>query len=286
MTTHSFASRRAATAVEVLVVIAVVATAVGLLLPAVQRVRGAAARAQTGNQYRQVILAICHYTSQHDDRLPTVDGQQQDSPNWGQGSLLDCIRPYIESNTATVSRLMPDGRSYGVIPLYVSPMDPSYTITGTTEGNASVALNALLFRTPRSINAISDGTSSTLAISEHYAQCGKTAFVWSLGAAKCNSLVNGVRTPTPCVNQPHHSPTFADYPMADDYHPGPPVPARTFQPAPAVADCDYRLPQSADPGGMQAAMLDGSVRRIAPGVSPAAFWAAVTPAGGESLPLD
>jgi hypothetical protein len=38
--------------------------------------------------------------------------------------------------------------------------------------------------------------------------------------------------------------------------------------------------------GMFVALLDGSVRRLAPGISPTTFWAAVTPAGGEVLGSD
>ena len=37
---------------------------------------------------------------------------------------------------------------------------------------------------------------------------------------------------------------------------------------------------------MFVALLDGSVRRLAPGISPTTFWAAVTPAGGEVLGSD
>ena len=38
--------------------------------------------------------------------------------------------------------------------------------------------------------------------------------------------------------------------------------------------------------GMLVALVDGSVRQIAPGISPTTFWAAVTPAGGEVLGSD
>jgi hypothetical protein len=44
--------------------------------------------------------------------------------------------------------------------------------------------------------------------------------------------------------------------------------------------------QAAQPAGLLAAMFDGSVRTIRPGVSEETFWAAVTPAGGETAPLD
>ena len=46
---------------------------------------------------------------------------------------------------------------------------------------------------------------------------------------------------------------------------------------------DLRERQTPHRIGMPVALVDGSVRQIAPGISPTTFWAAVTPAGGEVL---
>ena len=60
----------------------------------------------------------------------------------------------------------------------------------------------------------------------------------------------------------------------------------SFQVLPTPEECDVRYLQTPDPGGMLAALCDGSVRTIARGISDQTFWSAVTPNKGEMLGND
>ncbi len=187
---------------------------------------------------------------------------------------------------------------------YFGPSDPS--LTRELLLGVSYSLNAQVFGSrPNLARAFPDGLGNTILLAEHYAQCSAKSFLYDQNDAS-----------GPFAE--YRRPSFADggallrgknegdvYPMTT----GSPVSTRpsrsgaTFQIQPAVwipktvalvgnqiritdhpmpvNPCDPTLPQTPHRAGMCVGLADGSVRTISGSISPATFWALVTPAGGE-----
>lgn len=101
------------TLIELLVVIAIIAVLIALLVPAVQKVREAAARAQCQNNLKQMGLALHSYHDNYKRFPPGCAADQAPfgtaSSSWGS-SWMVYILPYIEQN-ALYSKLAFNGSS-------------------------------------------------------------------------------------------------------------------------------------------------------------------------------
>src|SRR5262245_42546000 len=100
--------RQAFSLVELVVVIAIIGIVVGLALPAVQRIRESASRAQCANNLKQMGLAVHLYHDDH-NKLPPSRRKLQEGGTWAWYLL-----PYLEQ--AQLFRHWPDDYAYPGIP--------------------------------------------------------------------------------------------------------------------------------------------------------------------------
>src|SRR3954447_18330273 len=113
---------RGFTLIELLVVIAIIAILIGLLLPAVQKVREAAARSQSQNNLKQMGLAVEGFAAAtNDSSLPPGSGTYAGKT----GNFFFHILPHIEQGNVW------NAQSYSAgIKTYYAPADPSHRGTG------------------------------------------------------------------------------------------------------------------------------------------------------------
>jgi prepilin-type N-terminal cleavage/methylation domain-containing protein len=311
-------SRPAFTLFELLVVIAIIAILLGLLLPAVQKVREAAARSQCQNNLKQICLAVHNYAGTYDTRLPALfSAPVTTQPN--PQSFFFTLLPFLEQDNmykagmqdaATpgltwTGKIGLDGQiwSRGIVKIYMCPADPTNSpMQPTAIGwvGSSYAANYQVFGTKDwaaayGIGNIPDGTSNTVFVCERFAQFpgvpgqftdpdGKKQQANNLWAWPAN---HGTSPPTQYKKAvPQNAAMFA-YGDPDKKEVG--YGKEVFdQPQIGIRppDADYRLVQSGHAAVVQVGMGDGSSRGVPASVTQPTWQHALTPADGIPLGSD
>jgi prepilin-type N-terminal cleavage/methylation domain-containing protein len=315
MTIRPEGKRQGFTLIELLVVIAIIAILIGLLLPAVQKVREAATMTQCKNNLKQLGIATNAINDAQGGVPPVASPDGWTSPtvagarvNGAPYTFFNWILPYIEQDNLfkaqTRGNVPPGGYCGGqyMVPVktYRCPADPSTGNNGlsfTTNGGANgfavgnYSANYLVFGNPKATGgdavlvqgtsvfpkSVPDGLSNTVLFGEMYGSCSpSTDPASSLSTAALWADSTLPWRPIMCHNT-------ADKHVNAGY-----AACNTFQvkPTPYFGACDPSRGQSGHTGGMNVCLGDGSVRFVSQTISAQTWAQACDPRDGAPLGSD
>jgi len=313
---------RGFTLIELLVVIAIIAILIGLLLPAVQKVRDAANRAQCQNNLHQIGLAIQNCADVNQGNLPPAIGSYPrpgaaewtcpKTSNTAWGGFLYHLTPYMEQQNYYNSTACVPGPGFDIegglvtgpkqafhlaygIKSYVCPGDPTAPPNGIGyggwAGTGSYIFNGQLFpadwvgysRYPASIT---DGTSNTIFLSETYAGNNYNQSDQTLWWWDYNSFMS----PPPlgyynydCGGLPFYGPLYVPLIMPQVNYCANNTLPWLWGGAASVCMCRAVSPHA---GGINIATGDGSTRFLSQGISGYTWQYACSPSDGFVLGPD
>jgi prepilin-type N-terminal cleavage/methylation domain-containing protein len=312
--------RLAFTLIELLVVIAIIAILIALLVPAVQKVREAAARTTCANNLKQIGLGIHNFASTYNSKLPPqlqYVGGGASSPTWI--TFWYALLPYVEQGPV-YNRALGSGAGWGnnnhnaVITLYGCPSDPSLgqgiNQNGGNAGSWSVgsyapnwsmfATNAFVdqtygawqTRSRYNIGNIPDGTSNTIGVVERYSQFPAYPGYSNATFYPCSAMYWGWVNACSIYGGAYANPGYPPTPPYAQYFPfwnggvGIGAQVQIMPPllaTPGSAAANYLLVNTGHPVA-QTMLMDGSVRGVGATVAPLSFIMACTPEDGNPLP--